>query len=308
MRPRRVVLGTRGSSLALCQARIVQAQLQARYPDVDVALETIAAQADRQPEAPLAAMSGEGIFVKELEAALLDGRIELAGHSLKDLPLETPRGLGIAAVLKREEPRDALVSRVSTGLRDLPVKCQVGTSSVRRRSQLLHQRGDLQVSEIRGNVDTRLRKLDEGRYDAIIVAACGLIRLGFGTRITERLDFSVMLPEPGQGALAVETRQDDVATRELVRLLEDGISRACVEAERALLHALGGGCRVPIAAYASHHDGTLELEGAVIAADGHRQIRGGMSGPADDPAALGRRLAEQLASQGAADLLKHLRP
>ena len=308
MRPRRVVLGTRGSSLALCQARIVQTQLQARYPDVAVALETITAQADRQPEAPLAAMSGEGIFVKELETALLDGRIDLAVHSLKDLPLDTPRGLGIAAVLERADPHDALVSRVSAGLQDLPAQCRVGTSSVRRRSQLLHQRGDLQVVEIRGNVDTRLRKLDEGRYDAMIVAACGLMRLGLGARITERLDFSVMLPEPGQGALAVETRADDAATRELMQPLDDRISRACVEAERAFLAALGGGCRVPIAAYASHHDGTLELEGVVIAPDGHQQIRGGMSGPADDPDALGRRLGQQLASQGAADLLKNLRP
>ncbi|MBI4340863.1 MAG: hydroxymethylbilane synthase [Candidatus Omnitrophica bacterium] len=301
---RRLTIGTRGSALALCQARLVQAQLQAAGRGVEVALEAIAAQADRRPEASLAAMSGEGIFVKELEAALLEGRIDVAVHSLKDLPLDTPAELEIAAVPAREEPRDALVLRVPSTLDALPRGARVGTSSLRRKSQLLAQRGDLHVLEIRGNVDTRLRKLDEGQYDAIVVAACGLIRLGLAARITQRLDFSVMLPEPGQGALAVEIRADDTAARELVRALEDPVSRSCVEAERAFLRGLGGGCRVPIAAHASCADNALRLEGAVIAADGRRQIRDTLSGSMAEPSAVGRQLADRLIAQGALELLK----
>src|SRR3989338_8119969 len=195
-------------------------------------------------------MSGEGIFVKELEAALMDKTVDLAVHSLKDLPLEIPRALRIAAVLEREEPRDALVSRSGEPFDRLPAGSRVGTSSLRRRSQLLHRRKDLQMMEIRGNVDTRLRKLDDGQYDAIVVAACGLIRLGLEDRISEDLDGSVMLPEPGQGALAVEARTDDREAQTMLDALEDPESRACTEAERAFLRALGGGCRVPIAALA----------------------------------------------------------
>src|SRR3989338_6987747 len=242
------VIGTRGSSLAMCQAQIVQARLEERFPGRAFRLETIKAQADKHPDLPLTAMSGEGMFVKELESALAGGRIDLAVHSMKDLPLETPAGLYLAAVLEREEPRDALVSRSGESLEQLPKGARIGTSSLRRQSQLRRLRPDLELLEIRGNVDTRLRKLDEGRYDAIVVAACGLIRLGLEERITELLDFSEMLPEPGQGALAVETRADDRETLEAAGSLEDPVSRACVEAERAFLQALGGGRRPPIAA------------------------------------------------------------
>ncbi|MBI4342821.1 MAG: hydroxymethylbilane synthase [Candidatus Omnitrophica bacterium] len=301
MRP--LVLGTRGSSLAMCQAQIVQAKLEERFPGRRIDLQTIKAQADQQPELSLIAMGGEGVFVKELEAALLGDRIDCAVHSLKDLPLATPEGLRIAAVLEREEPRDALVSRSGEPFDRLPAGSRLGTSRLRRRSQLCCRRRDLDMVEIRGNVDTRLRKLDEGRYDAIVLAACGLIRLGLEERITEYLDFSLMLPEPGQGALAVEVRADDDETLELLRALEDAPSRACVEAERAFLQALGGGCRVPIAAYASLDGGTLRLEGAVIAADGHHALRGTMEGPMTEPIDLGHRLANQLIAQGAKDLL-----
>lgn len=301
---RSLVIGTRGSSLAMCQAQIVQTRLEERWPGRAFRLEPITAQADKHPELPLTAMSGEGVFVKELEAALTGGRIDLAVHSLKDLPLELPRGLYLAAVLEREEPRDALVSRSGEPLVRLPKGARVGTSSLRRQSQLRRRRPDVELADIRGNVDTRLRKLDEGRYDAIVVAACGLIRLGLEERITELLDFSDMLPEPGQGALAVETRADDRETLEAVEALEDPMSRACVEAERAFLRALGGGCRVPIAAYASAKGGMLELEGAVIAPDGRAERRGKLTGAITEPVALGERLAAQLASQGAAALLK----
>ena len=301
MRP--FILGTRGSSLALCQARIVQTRLEASLGDRPIRLQTIKAQADRHPDVPLVALGGEGIFVKELEEALLDGRIDAAVHSLKDLPLTLSARLRIAAVLEREEPRDALVSRLNRPFDELAAGARLGTSSVRRQSQLLHRRRDLSLLEIRGNVDTRLRKLDEGRYDAIVLAACGLIRLGLEERITEYLDVSWMLPEPGQGALAIEARADDEETMKLLGLLEDPVSRACVEAERAFLLALGGGCRVPMAAYASCAAGTLDLEGVVLSADGREQIRDRMSGPMTEPMTLGHRLAQRLESLGARSLL-----
>ena len=301
-----IVIGTRGSSLALCQARIVQTRLEERYPDRPVRVQTITAQADAHPEQPLAAMSGEGVFVKELEAALLERRIDLAVHSMKDVPLAISPTLRIAAVLEREEPRDALILRQGSGLAGLPSGSRIGTSSLRRRSQLLHRRPDLAMCDIRGNVDTRLRKLDAGNYDAIVVAACGLIRLGLEERISEYLAPSVMLPEPGQGALAIEVRADDRETGAHVDWLDDPMSRACIDAERAFLDALGGGCRVPIAALAAARDGQLMLEGAVIAADGRRALRDTATGPITEPVALGRRLAERLASQGAKDLLSNI--
>ncbi len=300
---RSIVLGTRGSPLAMCQTQIVQTALEERYPGLRFAVQTIKVESDKKPETPLAALGGEGIFVRELETALTDRKIDLAIHSLKDLTLDTPASLRIAAVLDRDDPRDALVSRVGGTVEALPQGAKVGTSSLRRRSQLLRKRPDLKPEEIRGNVDTRLRKLDEGRYDAIVLAAYGLIRLGLDNRISEYLDFSWMLPEPGQGALAIETRADDQEMLSLAASLEDPVSRVCVEAERAFLRALGGGCRVPIAAYASFAGGTITLEGSVVAADGSAELRGSISGPMTEPIALGEKLAAQLASQGAKDLL-----
>lgn len=300
---RKYVLGTRGSSLALCQARLVQALLEEQAPGRSVELKTLTAHADRNPELPLAAMGGEGVFVKELEAALLDRRIDFAVHSLKDLPLATPAELRLAVVLAREEPRDALISRDGHGFEALPQGAKIGTSSLRRASQLLNRRPDLQVLEIRGNVDTRLRKLQEGRYDAIVIAACGLIRLGLEERITEVLDLSVMLPEPGQGALAIEARTDDHDVLDLVGRLEDPISRACVEAERACLKVLGGGCRVPIAAFASEQQGALELRGAVLSPDGRRRMDAHGTGAITEPVKLGQQVAARLAAEGAMDLL-----
>lgn len=304
---RTYVLGTRGSPLALCQARMVQTLLEERAPGCSIELKTLKAQADRNPELPLAAMAGEGVFVKELEAALLARRVDVAVHSLKDMPLETPAGLWIAAVLAREEPRDALISREGQGFEALPQGTRIGTSSARRGSQLLHRRPDLSVLEIRGNVDTRLRKLQEGRYDAIVVAACGLIRLGLEKRITELFDLSVMLPEPGQGALAIEARADDREVLELVGRLEDPISRACVEAERACLKALGGGCRVPIAAFGEASQGVLRLHAAVLSPDGRQRIEAQGTGQLTKPARLGQDVAARLAKDGAAAVLASTR-
>lgn len=301
---RDIAIGTRGSALAMCQARLVKAELEKKYPQQTFSLKPVKAEADLKPEQSFDRMSGEGVFVKELEAALLEKRIDLAVHSLKDLPLDTPKTLALGAVLKREDAADAFVSASGKKIEELPSGSKVGTSSLRRRSQLLGFRSDLEILDIRGNVDTRLRKLDDGRYDAIVLAACGLIRLGLSNRITQRLDFSVMLPEPGQGALAVETRADDEFVKCLVCSLEDSASRDCVCAERAFLGALGGGCRVPIAAYARFEANHLVLEGAVIASDGHRQVRGGIEGSSSDAVALGEQLAKELIAQGALDLLK----
>ena len=299
-----LLIGTRGSSLSLCQTQIVQVRLEERVPDRRFIVKTIKATADRQPDMPLVAMSGEGVFVKELETSLLKGEIDLAVHSMKDLPLQLSKGLCVAAVTEREDARDALVSCSGQSFAELPVGSRIGTSSLRRQSQLLYRRKDLQILEIRGNVDTRLRKLDEGRYDAIVVAACGLIRLGLEERVTEYLDLTTMLPEPGQGALAVEVRADDRDLQEMLGGLDDPASRACVEAERAFLRALGGGCRVPIAAYAQITGSQLQLQGAVLAQDGRAQVRGTLEGARREPVSLGERLADQLASQGAMELLK----
>lgn len=300
---RDITIGTRGSALAMCQARFVKGELEKKHPRQRFDLKSISAEADLKPEQSFEAMSGEGIFVKELETALLERRIDLAVHSLKDLPLDMPPSLKLSAVLKREEAADALVCTSGKVLNELPSGSRVGTSSLRRRSQLLSLRSDLDIQDIRGNVDTRLRKLEEGRYDAIVLAACGLIRLGLGSRITQRLNFSMMLPEPGQGALAVETRSDDSFVNRLVAVLDDSDSRACVSAERAFLRALGGGCRVPIAAYASLEGNRLVLEGAVIASDGHRQVRDGIEGLPSEAVRLGEQLAKELIKQGALELL-----
>jgi len=300
---RPLVIGTRGSSLSLCQTQTVQVRLEERFPGRRFALSPIKAKADQHPEVPLIALGGEGIFVKELEAALLGGRVDLAVHSMKDLPLELPESLTIAAVLEREEPRDAWVCGSGHSFKDAPKGLRVGTSSLRRRSQLLYQRRDLEMREIRGNVDTRLRKLDAGEYDAIVVAACGLIRLGLEARVTAYLDLTSMLPEPGQGALAIEARADDGDVLEMLRVLDEPMSRTCVDAERAFLRALGGGCRVPIAAYAQVVEKQLVLEGAVLTADGSKQLRDQTTGPCESPEAVGEALASLLMAQGAGDLL-----
>jgi len=301
---RTITIGTRGSSLSLCQTQIVQVWLEEHFAQHQFVVKTIKAKADHNPEVPLVAIGGEGIFVKELEASLLKGEIDLAVHSMKDLPLQIPAGIVLAAITEREEARDAFMSRTGQALDQLPAGSRIGTSSLRRKSQLLHLRRDIEVVEIRGNVDTRVRKLDEGRYDAIVLAACGLIRLGLEDRITQYLSLDQMLPEPGQGALGVEARAGDEEILELLKVLDDPITRACVEAERAFLRALGGGCRVPIAAYAQIANGTLALDGAVVAPDGTRLLRDRSTGPLESPESLGEALANRLISQGAKELLK----
>ncbi len=281
-------------------------RLEEEFPQRQFTLKTIKATADQKPDVSLVALGGEGIFVKELEAALQAGEVDLVVHSLKDLPIHTPQGLQIAAVTEREDARDALVSRNGQSLPELPKGARVGTSSPRRKSQLLAVRSDLKIEDMRGNVDTRLRKLQEGRYDAIVLAACGLIRLGLDDRITEYLSFDQMLPEPGQGALAIETRADDAVMIDMVQILEHSLSRSCVDAERAFLEALGGGCRVPIGAFAEPRQAQMRVQGVVAALDGRRVIRDQVEGPLTAARQLGGALADRVRARGAEQLLAEI--
>jgi hydroxymethylbilane synthase len=302
-------IGSRGSKLALWQTEWVRARLSELRPGVRIDVRVIKTSGDRVLDVPLAAIGGKGAFTKELEEALLDGTIDLAVHSLKDLPTALPAGLHVAAVPEREDARDALVLREGarvavSSLRDLPRGAVVGTSSLRRRAQLKHLRPDAETRDVRGNVDTRLRKLDAGEYDALLLASAGLRRLGFGGRISAHIPSDEMLSAVGQGALGVEAREDDAETNSLVSLLEDAPTRAACEAERALLHALGGGCQVPIAAHATTDGARLRLEGLVAAVSGAEIVRDALEADAASAADAGRELAARLLARGAGRLLE----
>jgi hydroxymethylbilane synthase len=290
-----LVIASRGSQLALWQARWVAAQLFSAGHHCSI--EIIKTTGDKVTDVPLAKVGTKGLFTKEIEEALLDGRADLAVHSLKDLPTELPEGLVLAAVPEREDPRDAVVGRK---LAELPRGARVGTSSLRRTAQLRQLRPDLQVESVRGNLDTRLRKLDEGQYDAILLAAAGLKRLGWGDRIAEILAPEQMCPAVGQGALAIETR----AGFEKVAMLDHADTHTAVAAERAVLASLGGGCQVPIGAYATVSNGRVRLLGIVAAPDGTRLIRAEGEGEAANAADVGARLAADLLQRGAREILE----
>jgi hydroxymethylbilane synthase len=289
-----MIIGTRGSQLALWQARWVQSQIEG------AGILTIKTSGDRFSAAALPEVGGKGLFTKEIEEALLDGRADVAVHSLKDLPTEMDLRLIIAAVPRREDVRDALVGHT---LATLPPGARVGTGSPRRAAQLRYIRPDLAVESIRGNVDTRLRKLDEGQYDAIVLAAAGLRRLGLGDRIAEYLSPEIMCPAVGQGALGIQCRAADSETLRRLAALEDPGARAEVSAERALLAELGGGCRVPIGGSARLEGNTLRLTAVVASPDGVQLVRAAVEGPVSDPAALGRQTARDLLARGAARIL-----
>jgi hydroxymethylbilane synthase len=289
-----LVIASRGSQLALWQARWVAAQLSAAGHQCRI--EIVKTTGDKITDVPLAKVGTKGLFTREIEEALLDGRAHLAVHSLKDLPTELPEGLVLAAVPEREDPRDAVVG---SKLADLPLGARVGTSSLRRAAQLRQLRPDLQVESVRGNLDTRLRKLDEGQYDAILLAAAGLKRLGWGGRIAEILAPEQMCPAVGQGALAIETR----AGFEGVALLDHPATHAAVLAERAVLRALGGGCQVPIGAYATLSGDRIHILAIVAAPDGTQVIRANAEGAAADAAQIGARLADDLLKRGARHIL-----
>ncbi|HZH30661.1 MAG TPA: hydroxymethylbilane synthase [Pyrinomonadaceae bacterium] len=306
------VIGSRGSKLALWQSEWVRARLAELRPEAEIRIEVIKTSGDVMLDVPLAVIGGKGVFTKELEEALLAEEIDLAVHSLKDLPTTLPDNLAISAVTEREDARDALILREgaacaeAASLRGLPPQAIVGTSSLRRQAQLKHLRPDVSIKDLRGNVDTRLRKLDEGGYDAIILASAGLRRLGFERRINASLAHAEMLPAVGQGALGIETRANDARTCALVSLLEHAPTRAACTAERALLFALGGGCQVPIAAHAFVEGGRIRLDALVAALDGRRVIRDGLTDDAAHAARAGETLAGRLRASGAEELLEGL--
>ena len=294
-----LTIGSRGSQLALWQARWIQARLQSL--GVESRLAIIHTTGDKITDVALSKVGTKGLFTKEIEEALLDHSIDLAVHSLKDMPTELPAGLILAAIPEREDPRDAIVGG---RLGILKPGAHVGTSSLRRAAQLRVIRPDLEISDIRGNLDTRLRKLDEGKYDAIVLASAGLRRLGWEERITDLLDPAVMCPAVGQGALAVETRDDSGQAREICRRLEHDETRVAVTAERAVLAALGGGCQVPIGAHATLHGPAVHIRAIVVSPDGAQVIRREASGRAEDAAVLGRALGDELLAEGGAKILE----
>ena len=300
-------LGTRGSLLALAQSNWTTAALEANGVD-QVSLEVIRTVGDEHLDQPLHEISGKGVFTRELDEALLGDRIQLAVHSLKDLPTVLPEGLCIAATPSRVDPRDVLVGPegTSTTLASLKVGAVVGTSSVRRVALLNAFRRDVTPRTIRGNVDTRLRKLDDGQFDAIILAGAGLIRLELAGRANEWLERTSWLPAPGQGALGIVTRTEDAETRQLVAALNDPDSFAAVTAERTLLEALGGGCEMPIGALGVTYDQKMRLWGLVASPDGRRVVRGDLTGSLADPQALGHKLADLLRKRGAEAILVEL--
>jgi hydroxymethylbilane synthase len=303
-----LVIGSRGSQLALTQARFVQSELQRNDPSLEIRIEIIKTSGDVNPE-PLAVIGGKGVFTKELEDALFDRRIDLAVHSLKDLPTILPEAFTIAAICKREDPRDALVLPQSkanpacASIAGLPEKAIVGTSSPRRLAQLKHLRTDLAFTDVRGNVDTRLRKLDEGQYDALVLACAGLRRLGLENRISAAIPAEQMLPSPGQGALGIEIRADDQEVADALGKLDHKFTRLACTAERAFLRSLGGGCQLPIAAYAVVRDKKIRLDGLVADTQGEQILRGRIAGSINEAEQLGSDLAERLLANGARQLL-----
>jgi hydroxymethylbilane synthase len=296
-------LGTRGSPLALWQANYVAARLRPVVAPRRVELVTIETHGDRDQSTALAAMGGFGVFTKAIQTALLEDRADVAVHSLKDLPTIPEPGLELVAVPPRGPSGDAFVSRKHRRFDDLPEGARVGTSSLRRRAQLLNRRPDLKLVDLRGNIDTRLRKLDGLDLDAIVLAEAGLVRLDLADRITEILDATWMLPAVGQGAIGLECRSDDEDTKHFVEALRDADTFARVTAERAMLLALGGGCLVPIGATSKVADGVLTLRGAVLSPDGKRRIVATHTGPAETPLAVGQELAATLLAEGAGELL-----
>jgi hydroxymethylbilane synthase len=296
-------IGSRGSALARWQSEHTAALLRERHPGLVVEIVIITTTGDRILDAPLARVGGKGLFTKEIEEAMLDDRVDLAVHSLKDLPTTLPRGLALGAVLSRHDPSDALISARGESFRDLPHGARIGTSSLRRRAQLLHVRPDLSVESIRGNVPTRLKRAAPGDMDAVVLACAGVERLGLGARITEILSADLLLPAPGQGAIGIEIREGDTRLRGLLAGREDPDTRSAVDAERAFLRALGGGCQVPVGALALSAGDRLRLDGMVADPDGVRLLRGRREGRASDAEAIGEGLAHELIGQGAAAIL-----
>jgi hydroxymethylbilane synthase len=306
MSQQRIRIATRKSPLAMWQAEHVAAALREAHPGLEVEILGMSTQGDKILDTPLAKIGGKGLFVKELEQRMQDGDADIAVHSMKDVPVDLPPGLHLSVIMQREDPRDAFVSNDYAALADLPEGARVGTSSLRRQCQLADRRPDLRILPLRGNVNTRLRKLDDGGYDAIILASAGLKRLGFAERIRARLAIEDSLPAIGQGAIGIECRSDDERVNALLAPLHDPSTAVCVGAERAMNARLEGGCQVPIGGHAILDGGRLQMRGLVGTVDGGTIVRGEIEGPQEEGAALGRRLAEDLLARGAGDILREL--
>ena len=303
----RVVIGTRGSDLALWQAEFVRTSLVREFPEIEFEIKIIRTTGDDVLDVSLSKIGDKGLFTRQIEAELLAGDIDVAVHSLKDLQTEQPDGLVIGAACKRELPNDVLISRDGKSLDELPQRAKVATGSLRRRSQLLAYRPDLQISDIRGNLNTRFRKFDESDLDGMILAYAGVERLGMGERISQLIPVDVLIPAVGQGSIAVEIRTNDKDVADVVSRLDDAETRACVTAERALLRKLEGGCQVPIGGYATVEDDTLTLDGIVGSLDGKTTFRETRSGQASEPEQLGEYVAQALLDQGADAVLSESR-
>ncbi|HEY6839201.1 MAG TPA: hydroxymethylbilane synthase [Geobacteraceae bacterium] len=298
-------IGTRASQLALWQANWVKSELEKRYPGMEVTLTKIKTIGDKILDVPLAQVGGKGLFVKEIEEAMLRGEIDIAVHSMKDVPTEFPEGLGLYCITEREDPRDAVISR-GVKFADLPQGARIGTSALRRQAQLLKVRPDLQMVIIRGNVETRIRKLDDDNLDAVILAAAGLKRLGFTEKVAEYLDTDLSIPAIGQGALGIECRLDDEDVKATIAFFNHPDTAHAVRAERSLLWRCEGGCQVPIAAHGTVVGDTLRLTGFIASVDGTRSVRGETSGPVADCEKLGIELAERLLKEGGHEILSEV--
>ena len=300
----KIIIATRGSKLALWQAEWIKSQIKNLIPDISVELNKIKTTGDKILDVPLAQVGGKGLFVKEIEEAMLRNEADLAVHSMKDVPTDLIEGLHLSAICEREDPRDAFIAGEGiSGLAALPQGGHVGTSSLRRICQLLNKRPDLKITQLRGNVDTRLRKLKEGQFDAIILATAGVKRLGYADSITEKISTDMSLPAIGQGAVGIECRTDDDFINDLLSKLNHKETWICVSAERAFLKKLEGGCQVPIAAYAQLRDGNIVIEGLVGSLDGKTLIKESIDGRPEEAESLGTALAENLLSKGAGEIL-----
>ncbi len=303
MKKEKLTIATRGSMLALWQANHIKDEIEREHPGIAVELLKIKTTGDKILDVPLAKVGGKGLFVKEIEEAMLEGRADLAVHSLKDVPTEFPEGLGLTVITERQDARDALISRGKKSLTDLPEGATIGSSSLRRKCQLLKVRPDLKIVDLRGNLDTRIKRVEAGDFDAIILAAAGMKRLGWEERVTEFIPADILLPAIAQGAVGIETKINDSDTNNLIAFLNHRDTSIAVKAERALLKRLEGGCQVPIAAYGEVSGEELKLRGLVGSLDGETIIADGITGSTSEPEALGIKLAEILLDKGAGEIL-----
>ena len=306
MRSKNIIIGSRGSQLALWQANWVKSELERIHSTVEVNIKIIRTSGDKIQDVPLAKIGGKGLFVKEIEEALLSKEIDIAVHSMKDVPMNLPEELHISVITKRENPLDALISKNGEKLADLPIGSIIGTSSLRRSSQLLKYRSDFKIGALRGNVDTRLKRLEDGKYDAILLATAGLNRLGWTNKITEEVSHEILLPAMGQGALGIETHRNDFIAQDMILSLDHKFTHSAVNAERGMVEALDGGCQVPIGSYATVDNNLITLRGLVASLDGKTIYKLIKTGPIDDAINIGHSLGVELLGMGADKVLKSL--